>query len=91
MANTKSAAKRARQSIKRHARNKADISTVRTQVRKAREAFASKDPAKIDEELRLATKALDRSASKGVLHARNVARRIGRLSAAANAAKAAKA
>ncbi len=87
MANIKSAAKRARQSVKRHARNKSVIASVRTQVRKAREAFATKDAAKIDAELRKAKGVLDRAASAGVLHARNAARRVARLSAAAHAAK----
>ncbi len=88
MANLKSAAKRARQSVKRHARNKSMIASVRTQVRRAREALASKDAAKIDVELRKAKQVLDHAASKGVLHARNAARRVARLSAAAHAAKA---
>ena len=58
MANTKSAAKRARQFPKRHVRNKAVISSVRTEVRSAREAIASKDAAKIDSELKTAQGAL---------------------------------
>ncbi len=91
MANTKSAAKRARQSVKRHARNRSVISNVRTEVRSAREAFAGKDPAKIDLELRAAVRALDVAAAKGVIHKRNASRRAGRLAAAAHAAKTAKA
>ena len=87
MANIKSAAKRARQSVKRHARNKSVIVSVRTQVRKAREAIATKDPAKIDAELTKAKHVLDHAASKGVLHSRNASRRVARLSAAAHAAK----
>lgn len=89
MANTKSAAKRARQSVKRHDRNKAVISSVRTQVRKAREAIAKGDAAVIDVELKKAAAALDKAASKGVLHKRNASRRVARLAVAARTAKAA--
>ncbi len=88
MANTKSAAKRARQAVKRAARNKSVTSRVRSQVRKAREALVSKDGAAIDAELRKAVAALDKAASAGVLHKRNAARRVSRLAAAAAAAKA---
>ena len=91
MANTKSAAKRARQSTKRNARNKAITSGVRNQIRKAREVMTTKDPAKIDDELRKATRALDKAASKGIVHKRNASRRASRLALAANAAKAVKA
>jgi small subunit ribosomal protein S20 len=91
VANTKSAAKRARQSIKRHDRNKAVISAVRTAVRSAREAIARKDAAKIDTLMREAASALDKAVAKGVLHKRNASRRSSRLAAAAYAAKAAKA
>jgi len=91
VANTKSAAKRARQSTKRNARNKAITSGVRNQIRKAREVMTTKDPAKIDDELRKATRALDKAASKGIVHKRNASRRASRLALAANAAKAVKA
>ncbi len=83
MANTKSAAKRARQSIKRHDRNKAIISAVRTAVRKAREAIASGDKSAVAAELKNAASVLDKAASKGALHKSNASRRVARLSAAA--------
>lgn len=84
MANTKSALKRARQSVKRNARNRSINSSVRTQVRKAREALASKDGAAIETELKKAVAALDKAASKGVLHKSNASRRVARLRAAAH-------
>lgn len=84
MANTKSAAKRARQTVKRTARNRSITSTVRTQVRKVREAFAKKDAGEIQAELNKAVKELDRAASKGVLHKSNASRRISRLRAEAH-------
>jgi small subunit ribosomal protein S20 len=83
VANTKSAAKRARQSIKRHDRNKAIISAVRTAVRKAREAIASGDKSAVAAELKNAASVLDKAASKGALHKSNASRRVARLSAAA--------
>jgi small subunit ribosomal protein S20 len=89
VANTKSAAKRARQSVKQHARNKSITSGVRTQVRKAREAIEGKDATTIDAELKKAVASLAKAASKGVLHSKNASRRAGRLAAAAHAAKAA--
>jgi small subunit ribosomal protein S20 len=85
VANTKSAAKRARQTVKRTARNRSISSTVRTQVRKVREAFASKDATAIKTELNKAVSELDKAASKGVLHKSNVSRRISRLRAEAHA------
>jgi small subunit ribosomal protein S20 len=91
VANTKSAAKRARQSVKRNARNRTLTSTVRTQVRKTREVFSKGDAASIDTELKNAVSALNRAASKGVLHKRAASRKVSRLAAAAAAAKAPKA
>lgn len=79
MANTKSAEKRNRQAQRRRARNVGVRTQVRTAIKKAREAIASKDPAKAKEAVRLATQALDRARSKGVLHAKNASRRIARL------------
>lgn len=91
MANTKSAAKAARQSIKRQARNKSIIAAVRTQVRKAREAIAKGDAAAIDAELKKAAAMLDKAATKGTVHKSNASRKVARLSAAAHAAKTKKA
>ena len=82
MANTPSAQKRHRQSLTRYARNKSARASVRTAVKKAREAIASADLTSAKEALRLATKALDNAASKGLLHANNASRSVGRLSKA---------
>ena len=90
MANTKSAAKAARQSTKRNERNRSVMSAVRTQLRKAREAITGGDTAAIDAEISKAIAMLDKAATKGVLHKSNASRRVGRLSAAAHAAKTAK-
>lgn len=79
MANTRSAEKRNRQALKRNARNSAVKTTVRSALKKAREAIASGDAAKAKDAVKAATKALDKAASKGVLHARNASRHIARL------------
>ncbi len=88
MANTKSAQKRNRQALKRRARNQAVRTQVKSAVKKAREALASKDPARVQEALRAAARTLDKAASKGVLHKKNASRRIARLAGAAQAAPA---
>lgn len=88
MANTKSAEKRNRQAQKRRARNSAVRTTVKNAMKKAREAIATKDPAKVKEALSAASSTLNKAASKGVLHARNASRRIARLAKAAQQTKA---
>ena len=77
MANTKSAEKRWRQSLKRRMRNRAAISTARTYVRDTVRSIhgGAPDP----EKLRLAIKALDKAAEKGIIHKNNAARRKSRL------------
>ena len=79
MANTRSAEKRNRQAQKRRARNASVRSNVKTAVKDARDALASKDPAKTREALLEAARSLNKAASKGVLHKRTAARRISRL------------
>ncbi|MDR0967157.1 MAG: 30S ribosomal protein S20 [Myxococcales bacterium] len=86
MANTKSAIKRHRQSLKRRERNVFWNSVSKGAVKKARAAIITKDPAKIVETLRAAEKMLRKAVSKGILHPRNASRRISRLATAAAAA-----
>ena len=50
MANTRSAQKRNRQAEKRRARNTAVRTTVKNALKKAREAIATKDPAKMKDQ-----------------------------------------
>ncbi|NOK21644.1 MULTISPECIES: 30S ribosomal protein S20 [Corallococcus] len=83
MANTKSAEKRYRQSLKRRARNVNVRTSVKDAVKSAREAIASKDGSKLTDALKAASKTLNKAASKGVLHKRTAARRISRLAKAA--------
>jgi small subunit ribosomal protein S20 len=62
-------------------RNKARKSRVRTFVRKLEEAIASGDKAAAQDAFRAAQPELQRAATKGVMHANTVARRVSRLSA----------
>jgi small subunit ribosomal protein S20 len=88
MPNTKSAAKRLRQSIKRRDRNRATKTGIRGQTRKVRELIAAGDVAAAEEQFRLLAKKIDRAASARVVHANLAARVKSRLSARLKAAKA---
>ena len=81
MANNASARKRIRQTEKRTVRNKARKSRVRSFLRKVEEAVKSGDKAAAQEAFRAAQPEMQRAATKGVLHANTVARRVSRLSA----------
>jgi small subunit ribosomal protein S20 len=78
---TASAKKQARASVRRTQRNRAVRSEVKTKVVKARRTLQETPVAESDRyAIALdAMRALDRAASKGVLHRRNAARRKGRL------------
>ena len=72
MANIKSQIKRVKTNNKAQARNKSVSSSVKTAVRKFREAVIKGDAATTTTELRAASKALDIAVAKGVVH-RNTA------------------
>lgn len=78
MANSKSAEKRIRQNEKRRIENREYVSGSRTAVRRARTLIESGDES-ASEAVHVAMKALDRAASKGVIHPNNAARRKSRL------------
>lgn len=88
MANTASAKKRARQAEKRWLRNRRYKSSARTYVKRARKAIEERDWAQAEEAVRIACQALDKAASKGVVHKNNAARRKSRLVAFLNRARA---
>ena len=79
MANSRSARKRIRSSERKHERNRAVKSAVRTKVIKARHALLEEGGVTGETELHAAIKALDRAAEKGVLHPNNARRRKSRL------------
>ncbi len=83
MANSRSARKRIRSSERKHIRNRAVKSAVRTKVIKARHALLEEGSTGGDAELHAAIRALDRAAEKGVLHQNNVRRRKSRLASMA--------
>lgn len=88
MPNTASAKKRMRQDAVRRTRNRSTKSSIRTQIRKVREAIAAKDLEKSQTEFRALVKKLDRAASRHVIHANAAGRTKSRLSAAIKALKA---
>ena len=81
MANTKSAQKAARQTLRRTAVNKSRRSEMRTYVRKVEEAIASGDAASAQAALKAAEPELMRAAQKGVLHKRTASNKVSRLTA----------
>jgi small subunit ribosomal protein S20 len=89
MANTASAQKRIRQTAKRTERNKARKSRVRTFVKKVETAIAGGDKDAAAAALIAAQPEMQRAATKGVVHANTVARKISRLSARVKALPAA--
>jgi small subunit ribosomal protein S20 len=85
MAHHKSAEKRIRQTPKRTLRNKARLSEIKTEVKKAEAAIASGDKAAAAAALRAAQPVMQRGVSKGVLHRNTVARKLSRLTKRLNA------
>ncbi len=86
MANHKSAIKRIRTSERRRLRNRLVVTGTRTAIKKARTASVpNADAATAKDSIVSAISALDRAASKGILHKNNVARRKSRLMKRLNA------
>lgn len=86
MANTKSALKRWRQSLKRRDRNRARRSASRTAVRQVRELAPGGDGEAAQAALGQAYSALDRAAKTGAIHTGKADRLKRRLAAAASKA-----
>ena len=79
MANTPQSKKRARQSEKRYAVNKARRSRIRTYLRKVEEAIASGDQSAAQEALKAAQPELMRGVTKGVFLKNTASRKMSRL------------
>ena len=75
MANIKSQIKRNKTNEKARQRNKAVKSALKTSVRKFNAALEAGDKDAANERAREATRALDKAASKGVIHANQAANR----------------
>lgn len=85
VANIKSQQKRNKTNEKSRLRNKAVKSELRTHVRAFRTAVAEGDADKARELAKVANKALDRAASKGVIHMNQAANRKSAISSTAAA------
>ena len=75
MANIKSQKKRILTNLKAQARNKSVRSDVKTAIKKVHEAVTAGDKAAATEKLQAANSALDKAASKGVVHKNQAANR----------------
>jgi small subunit ribosomal protein S20 len=91
MANHVSSLKRARQTERKTAVNRANRSRIRGALRELREALAKGDVKAAQTQFRATVSALDKSAQKGVLHANTVSRYKSRLNARLKALATAKA
>jgi small subunit ribosomal protein S20 len=84
VANIKSQIKRIKTNEKRRVRNKSVKSSVKTAIRKFREAAEAGEKDKAIELLRDASKKLDKAASKGVIHANQAANKKSAMAKRAN-------
>ena len=84
MAHHKSAIKRIKQNTKRAARNRHVTSTLKTYIKRVREAVEAKDKVAATAALKAAIPVIDASASKGVIHRSNASRNVSRLTILVN-------
>jgi small subunit ribosomal protein S20 len=84
VANSRSARKRIRANERKHVRNRAVRSAVRTRITRARRALLGAEEGNTPELVLAAVRELDRAAEKGILHRNNADRRKSRLMAMAH-------
>ncbi|MBV8543002.1 MAG: 30S ribosomal protein S20 [Pseudonocardiales bacterium] len=84
MANIKSQLKRIRTNEKARLRNKSIKSSLKTAIRRFREAAAAGDKDRALGELQTASRALDKAVSKGVVHRNQAANRKSAMALRAN-------
>ena len=82
MANTRSAAKRARQTVKRSLRNRSAVTRLRTMQKQVRSATTPSG-----DQIRAVISAIDKAAKRGVIHPNAANRRKARLNKALAGAK----
>ncbi len=87
MATHKSALKRSKQSKEKRLRNRNVKSNLKTTMKAVSAAIEGKDPKKAQEVLSQVTPVINKAASKGVIHKKNAARKISRLTRKVNALK----
>jgi len=80
MPNTASAKKRMRQDSVRRSRNRSTKASLRTQLRKVREAIAAKKLDESKSEFKTLVRKLDKAAARNVIHANAAARTKSRIS-----------
>ena len=89
MAHSLSAKKRARQDMKRRARNRASKGAVKTQIRRFLDvANVGGDMEAITNQFKLAQKKIDKLAAKGIMHKNTASRRKALLASRLNALRA---
>lgn len=84
MAHHKSAIKRIKQNAKKNARNRHVSSTLKTYIKRVREAVEAKDKESAIAALKAAIPVIDKSATKGVIHNSNASRNVSRLTKLVN-------
>jgi len=84
LAHHKSAIKRIKQNAKKNARNRHVTSTLKTYIKRVREAVEAKDKEAAVVALNAAIPVIDASASKGVIHSANASRNVSRLTKLVN-------
>jgi small subunit ribosomal protein S20 len=84
LAHHKSAIKRIKQNAKKNARNKHVSSTLKTYIKRVREAVEAKDKEAATVALNEAIPVIDKSATKGVIHSANASRNVSRLTKLVN-------
>jgi small subunit ribosomal protein S20 len=84
LAHHKSAIKRIKQNARRNARNRHVTSTLKTYIKRVRQAVEAKDKEAATAALKAAIPIIDSSASKGVIHRSNASRNVSRLSRLVN-------
>ncbi|BCS53855.1 30S ribosomal protein S20 [Geobacter sp. SVR] len=84
MAHHKSAIKRIKQNAKKNARNRHVSSTLKTYIKRVREAVEAKNKEAAVAALNAAIPVIDKTASKGVIHASTASRNVSRLTKLVN-------
>jgi small subunit ribosomal protein S20 len=80
LANHKSAAKRARQTVRRTQKNSQTKKAVRSEEKKVRLAIDNSDKVSAEKLLLVYTSKMAKAAQKGIYHSATASRKIGRLS-----------
>ena len=84
MAHHKSAIKRIKQTVKKTARNRHVSSTLKTYIKRVREAVEAKDKDAAVAALKVAIPVIDTTATKGVIHRSTASRNVSRLTKLVN-------